>query len=161
MTARFETKGIVPVKPNEMAELVTGTLERLGYQNIRYAKLRAEFTAADKGKQLIDTDHWYHNYRLRLSWKPASEGSLVTVKIEEKEGSGTAAECEQRADEIILALQDDSEQAKEVSEWYESTDIHGSAKWADEDDLLESNLITPIVDSKRLLLTPYSNNLFF
>ena len=160
MTARFETKGIVPVKPNEMAELVTGTLERLGYQNIRYAKLRAEFTAADKGKQLIDTDHWYHNYRLRLSWKPASEGSLVTVKIEEKEGSGTAAECEQRADEIILALQDDSEQAKEVSEWYESTDIHGSAKWADEDDLLESNLITPIVDSKRLLLTPYSNNLF-
>ena len=90
MTARFETKGIVPVKPNEMAELVTGTLERLGYQNIRYAKLRAEFTAADKGKQLIDTDHWYHNYRIRLSWKPASEGSLVTVKIEEKEGSVVA-----------------------------------------------------------------------
>ena len=160
MTAKFESKGMVPVKPNDMAELVTSTLERLGYQNIRYAKLRAEFTAVDKSKELIDTDYWYHHYRLRLSWKPASEGSLVTVQMEEKEGSGTDAECEQRVDEIILALQDDAEQAQEVSEWYEPTDIHGSAKWADEDDLLESKLITPVVDSKRLLLTPYSNQLY-
>lgn len=160
MTAKFESKGLVPVKPNDMAELVTSTLERLGYQNIRYAKLRAEFTAVDKSKELIDTDYWNHHYRLRLSWKPATEGSLVTVKMEEKEGSGTDAECEQRVDEIILALQDDAEQAQEVSEWYEPTDIHGSAKWADEDDLLESDLITPVVDSKRLLLTPYSNQLY-
>ncbi|MEZ4536982.1 MAG: type IV secretory system conjugative DNA transfer family protein [Cyanobacteriota/Melainabacteria group bacterium] len=160
MIAKFETTGLVAVKPNDMAELLTSTLERLGYQNIRYAKLRAEFTAVDKSRELIDTDYWQHHYRLRVSWKPSSEGSLVKVQIEEKEGSGTAAECKQRADEIISALQEDAEQAQEVSEWHEQTDIHGSARWADDEDLLEANLITPVIDSKRLLLTPYGNSLY-
>src|SRR5690606_16030207 len=140
MIAKFETTGLVAVEPNAMAELVTSTLERLGYQNIRYAKLRAEFTAVDKSRELVDTDYWQHHYRLRVSWKPSSEGSLVKVQIEEKEGSGTAAECKQRADEIISALQEDANQAKEVSEWQQPTDIHGSARWADDEDLLEANL---------------------
>lgn len=160
MIARFETTGIVCVKPNDMAELVTSTLERLGYQSIRYAKLRAEFTAVDKSRELIDTDYWQHHYRLRVSWKPSSEGSLVKVQIEEKEGSATTAECRQRADEIISALQEDANQAKEVSEWQQPADIHGSARWADDEDLLEANLITPVIDSKRLLLTPYGESLY-
>lgn len=160
MIAKFETTGLVAVEPNDMAELVTSTLERLGYQNIRYAKLRAEFTAVDKSRELIDTDYWQHHYRLRVSWKPSSDGSLVKVQIEEKEGSGTAAECKQRADEIISALQEDADQAKQVSEWQQPTDIHGSARWADDEDLLEANLITPVIDSKRLLLTPYGNSLY-
>lgn len=160
MIAKSETTGLVAVRPNDMAELLTSTLERLGYQNIRYAKLRAEFTAVDKSRELIDTDYWQHHYRLRVSWKPSSEGSLVKVQIEEKEGSGTAAECRQRADEIISALQEDADQAKEVSEWQQPTAIHGSARWADDEDLLEANLITPVIDSKRLLLTPYGNSLY-
>lgn len=160
MIAKSETTGLVAVEPNDMAELLTSTLERLGYQNIRYAKLRAEFTAVDKSRELIDTDYWQHHYRLRVSWKPSSEGSLVKVQIEEKEGSATAAECRQRADEIISALQEDADQAKQVSEWQQPTDIHGSARWADDEDLLEANLITPVIDSKRLLLTPYGNSLY-
>lgn len=39
MIAKSETTGLVAVEPNDMAELVTSTLERLGYQSIRYAKL--------------------------------------------------------------------------------------------------------------------------
>ncbi len=160
MIAKFETTGLVTVEPNDMAELVTSTLERLGYQNIRYAKLRAEFTAVDKARELIDTDYWQHNYRLRLSWKPSSEGSLVKVLVEEKDGSATTADCERRADEIIMALQEDAKQAKEVSAWYKPTDIHGSAQWADDEDLVAANLVTPIIDSRRLLLTPYGRQLY-
>lgn len=160
MTAKFETTGLIPVKPNDMPELVATTLERLGYQSIRYAKLRAEFTAVDKNKELIDTDYWQHHYRLRLSWKPSSEGSFVRLYMEEKDGGATSAECQQRADEIITALQQDAKQAQEVSQWQQPSDIHGSAKWADDEDLLEANLITPLIDSKRLLLTPYDKGLY-
>lgn len=159
MTALYNTTGMVDLEPKEMAELVTTTLERLGYSQIRYAKKRAEFTAIDKDRQMIDTDMWSHHFRIRLSWKPSNSrtSSLVYVQVEEKEGTGTPHECKERADAIIIALQDDATQQQEVSDWLEASDVHGSAKWATDDELEESGLVTSKVDPKRLLLTPFKN----
>lgn len=157
MKATFKTTGMVDLEPKEMAELVTTTLQRLGYKDIHYAKKRAEFTAVDRDREMIYTDMWSHHYRIRLSWKPSSNrsSSLVSLQVDEQEGTGTVHDCEQRANAIIIALQDDADQQKEVSEWLEPSDVHGSAKWATDDDLEKSSLVTSTVDPKRLLLTPY------
>lgn len=160
MVAKYQTQGFVMVEPNSMAELVTSTLDRLGYRNIRFAKIRAEFTAIDKDKELIYTDYWTYEYRLRLSWEPKSNGSKVTVRMQEKEGSGTDDDCKNRAIEIIDSLKKDANQAELVKSWYQPSQIHGSAKWAQEDDLIEKKLITPYVNSNRLLLAPYDKNLY-
>ena len=61
MKATFKTTGMVDLEPKEMAELVTTTLQRLGYKDIHYAKKRAEFTAVDRDREMIYTDVWSHH----------------------------------------------------------------------------------------------------
>lgn len=142
MPARAEDSGIVQTAPKELPVLAVHVLERLGYRVNRHSKRVGEIIAGLQLQEQIGRDWFRSDYQIVLGFRKASDGCLVNIEVTERTGGATSAECEKRAEEIIIKLQTDATRAKQLAPEQEKSTVHGSARWGTEEDLRRVGYLT-------------------
>lgn len=145
--------GIVEASASDFPILAVNVLDRLGYQVSRASKQLDQVLAVERLDEQIGRDWWHHEYRVVLRWRPTDRGDMVvTVDIEEKKGSASQSECQQRCDQILLELQSDADRAAEAKQHKQQSTVYGAARWGTEDDLRTAGYLVTRPDTKRLIV---------
>ncbi len=145
--------GIVETNASDFPVLAVNVLDRLGYQVSRASKQLDQVLAIERFDEQIGRDWWRHEYRVVLRWRPTDRGDIVvTVDIEERKGSASQTDCQQRCDQILLELQNDAERAAEASKYKQPSTVYGAARWGTQDDLAAAGYLASRADTKRLII---------
>jgi type IV secretory pathway TraG/TraD family ATPase VirD4 len=154
--------GIVQTGISDFPVLAVNVLDRLGYQVSRASRQLDQILAVEHLNEQVGRDWWRHEYRVVLRWNPTERGDiLVMVNIEERKGSGTQSECQQRCDQILLELQKDADRATAAKKHKQTSTVYGAAQWGTVAELTASGYVQRRVDPKRLIIgrTPDSQYL--
>src|SRR5579885_1071901 len=153
--------GIVQTSLADFPVLAVNVLDRLGYQVSRASKQLDQILAVEHLNEQVGRDWWRHEYRVVLRWNPTRQGDIVvSVSIEERKGSGTQAECQQRCDQILLELQKDAERVTAAKSHKQPSTAYGAARWGTIEELRETGYIQRKADSKRLIIGRTADSLY-
>src|SRR5579885_3435881 len=153
--------GIVQTSLADFPVLAVNVLDRLGYQVSRASKQLDQILAVEHLNEQVGRDWWRHEYRVVLRWNPTRQGDIVvSVSIEERKGSGTQAECQQRCDQILLELQKDAERVTAAKSHKQPSTAYGAARWGNIEELRETGYIQQKADSKRLIIGRTADSLY-
>ena len=151
--------GLVNASMGNFPVLAVNALDRLGYSVSRASKQLDQILAVQKLDEQVGRDWWHHEYRVVLSWSPASDSSVFAeLEISELKGGGNQQECQRRADEIIRRLQSDAQRAKTVANTKAPSKACGAAEWGNEDALQKAGYITSKPEATRLIIGRTENN---
>ncbi|HEY9788207.1 MAG TPA: type IV secretory system conjugative DNA transfer family protein [Candidatus Obscuribacterales bacterium] len=154
--------GIVRASLNDFPVLAVNVLDRLGYQVSRASKQLDQILAVEHLNEQVGRDWWRHEYRVVLRWNPTGASDiLVTINIEERKGSGTQSECQDRCDRILIELQRDADRAAAAKKHKQPNTAYGAARWGTPDELRTAGYVQQKADPKRLIIgrTPDSRYL--
>jgi len=150
--------GIVETNAQDFPVLAVNVLDRLGYQVSRASKQLDQVLAVERLDEKVGRDWWHHEYRIVLRWQPTSgDAMFVTIDIEERKGSGTKIECQQRCEKILAELRQDARRAAEAKKHKPKSTVYGAARWGTNDDLVAGGYIQSKPDPKRLIIGRTAN----
>ncbi|MBS1992686.1 MAG: type IV secretory system conjugative DNA transfer family protein [Cyanobacteria bacterium SZAS LIN-3] len=144
--------GIVQTKLSDFPVLAVTVLDRLGYRISRASKQLDQIVASERVDERIGRDVWRHDYRVVMRWDLEGDGIFVTVDLEERVGSASTFECQERCDAIFAELHKDAKRAERTASHKEKSTAYGAAKWGTEDELLKKGYFLDAVDPKRLII---------
>src|SRR5579875_1654712 len=145
--------GIVESNAQDFPVLAVNVLDRLGYQVSRASKQLDQVLAVERLDEKVGRDWWHHEYRIVLRWQPTSSDTIfVTIDIEERKGSGTKIECQQRCERILAELRQDARRAAEAKKHKPKNTVYGAARWGTNEDLIATGYIQSRPDPKRLII---------
>ncbi len=137
MDQKAQFKTTLNVSLDVVAEIVSTTLNRLGWSRVFVNEKLRQASAEDKESKLIGKDYWRNESYALIRWRKVSDGIEVEIEVTERQMQW-AGYCKGRLEEIVNGLISDVGQLTEVEQDNEPSDMYGSARWASDEDLEEA-----------------------
>jgi type IV secretory pathway TraG/TraD family ATPase VirD4 len=137
-----------------IAELASAALARFDWRIVLINDALRQLTASQKSMQRVKGVNWNYEFSALITWQPNQSGAIVRIEVSEKLNAWATDDCRKKCSEVLAAIEENARTLIHVSNTEEASTIHGSARWATDQDILQAGYDSPPGDSTRLILGP-------
>jgi type IV secretion system protein VirD4 len=152
MPTRAAQELAIQAPMQRIAELASAALARFDWRIVLINDALRQLTASQKSMQRVKGVNWNYEFSALITWQPNPSGSSVRIEVSEKLNTWATDDCRKKCSEVLAAIEENARTLIHVSKTEQTSTIHGSARWATDQDIIEAGYDCPPGDSTRLIL---------